>query len=110
MKSIVLGMTLLTASASVLAQSPAESARPDPRDPRAAVPQLAYQTPFSGYVPFAAQNPGSWRELNDRVGRIGGWKVYARESQESTASPQSAADGPSPGATKIPVPGRPGSR
>lgn len=110
MKSIVLGTALLTASAAVLAQSPAEQARPDPRDPLATVPPLVYWTPFSGYVPFAAQNPGPWRELNDRVGRIGGWKVYARESQESTAPPPSAADGSSPGATRVTEPVRPGSR
>ena len=41
--------------------------------------KLGYQSPMSGYQPYADQPVQSWREANDRVGRIGGWRAYAKE-------------------------------
>ncbi len=42
---------------------------------------------FQGYTDQAVQ---SWREANDRVGRIGGWRAYAKEA----TTEQSALDSP----------------
>ena len=46
----------------------------------------AYRSAFDGYRHHADQPVGSWREANDRVGRIGGWRAYAREAQGGDAA------------------------
>ncbi len=64
-------------------------------DPQAVTQPLAYRSPFAAYQTDKIDEPGSWREVNDRVGSIGGWRVYAREAQ----APQStlpALDKPVP--------------
>lgn len=61
---------------------------PDPQDARAAVPPLKYESPLAIYRAYADQDVAPWRESNDTVGRIGGWKAYAREADPSgDASP-----------------------
>lgn len=103
MKRLSLGVFLLVASAAVPAQQAAAPARPDPLDARAPVPASAYLSPFASYRPFATQSPGPWRDMNDEVARIGGWKAYAREAYEATQ----AAQGPAPAAP--PATGAPGA-
>lgn len=49
---------------------------------------LQFNSTFAGYQAYTEQAVGSWREANDNVGRIGGWRAYAREA----AQPDSAAD------------------
>ena len=93
MKYFVFGVALLAASASALAQSVAVAGRPDPREADVPVPPALHQSPFAQYRPFAAEVLGSWREANDEVGRIGGWKVYAREAHEATKQPAPAPGG-----------------
>lgn len=63
----------------------------DPAEPAAAVPPLAYRSTFKGYRRHAEQTPGSWRELNEQVARIGGWRAYAKEAQEPPAPPTAPA-------------------
>jgi hypothetical protein len=53
------------------------------------VPQ-AYGSPLADYQPFSEEEVISWREANDRVGRIGGWRAYARESQPPGTAPPAA--------------------
>lgn len=55
-----------------------------------------YQSAFEGYQPYGDDKLLSWKESNDTVGRIGGWRVYAREAQGAQPSP---ANGPA-GATR----------
>ena len=67
----------------------------------------AYRSAFDGYRRHADQPVGSWQEANDRVGRIGGWRAYAREAQGGDAAsapadrrpeaPSGAASGASKG-------------
>jgi hypothetical protein len=52
-----------------------------------AAPQPVYRSAFEGYRPFADEPVRPWRETNDTVGRIGGWKAYAREAQSGDARP-----------------------
>ncbi len=53
---------------------------------------LQYQSAISGYQPYADQALEPWRQSNERVARIGGWRAYAREAatgepaQETPAS------------------------
>ena len=46
--------------------------RPNAANPDAVVPPVRYESAFAGYAPYREQDPGSWRELNDEVARIGG--------------------------------------
>ncbi|MFC5500166.1 hypothetical protein ACFPOE_21670 [Caenimonas terrae] len=73
-----------------------------------AVPLAAQPLPapaaLEGYRSFDEPKPIPWREANDTVGRIGGWRAYAREAQGATAS---TAPAPAPAAS---APGRPAAQ
>lgn len=74
------------------AASPAAPAsRPNPLDAKASVPALNYSSPFARYRAFSDDKPMSWREANDTVARIGGWRAYAREAQQPEATPSGMA-------------------
>ena len=79
-------LTALTAQA----QPAVPSSRPDPLDPKASVPTLTYQSSFSQYRRLDDGQLISWRDANDTVTRIGGWRVYAREAQQPDANPSAA--------------------
>ncbi len=57
------------------AQSAADAAAAD-------VPatSLEFNSTFTGYRVYTEQAVGSWRDANDEVGRIGGWRAYAKEA------------------------------
>ena len=60
----------------------------DPLSPAASVPAVTYQSPFAGYRPMVDQKIGNWRDANDNVNRIGGWRTYLKEAQEPDAPMQ----------------------
>lgn len=47
---------------------------------------IASSSGLESYQPFAEGKVLPWRQANDAVGRIGGWRAYAREAQN--AGPQ----------------------
>jgi hypothetical protein len=51
---------------------------------------LSYRSAMEGYQRFSDEKVGSWREANDNVGRIGGWREYAKEAQQGDGSAQAA--------------------
>ena len=61
----------LAASVAGCAAAP-EQVRPEPADPRAAVPATSYRSAFEGYSAFREQEPADWRQLNEEVGKAGG--------------------------------------
>lgn len=50
------------------------------------VPGLAFESALQGYPFFVDQAVMSWRDANDTVGRIGGWRSYAREAAQAEAA------------------------
>lgn len=68
----------------------APAARPDPLDAKASVPALAYESSFTRYRRSSDDKAVSWRDANDAVARIGGWRAYAREAQEPASAPPAA--------------------
>lgn len=84
--SALLAATLL-ATLAAQAQPAAKTAWPDPLDPKASVPALSYVSSFSQYRLLGDEKPVSWRDANDTVTRIGGWRVYAREAQQADPAP-----------------------
>jgi hypothetical protein len=53
--------------------------------------KVVYQSPISGYQPYVDQPVQSWREANDRVGRIGGWRAYAKEAAAGESAKETPA-------------------
>ena len=54
---------------------------------QAAPAPLAYKSAFEGYQPFTDDKTVNWKEANDNVARIGGWRAYAKQSQEVDSKP-----------------------
>ena len=69
------------------APTPASSPKPVTQD---ATPASIYRSAWSGYRPFADEKVISWKEANDEVLRIGGWRAYLRESQGQSSGNASA--------------------
>ena len=82
-----------TAALAVLVAAPVLAAAQSGTTP--ATPQPVYRSAFEGYRSFTDEPVRPWRETNDTVGRIGGWKAYAREIQAPDARPAAAAAGAS---------------
>lgn len=80
-------------SAAALAQASAAPPRPDPADARAATAPLLHRSAFASYRRLTETPPIAWREANDAVERIGGWRAYAREAQ-APAAPAAPASVP----------------
>ena len=66
--------------------------RPDPLDARASVPPATHVSAFQRYRAHRDVPVVSWKDANDTVTRIGGWRVYAREA----TAPESAPPPPQP--------------
>lgn len=88
---------LLVAAASAAGAAPP---RPDPRDPldpldpAAAAPALVHRSPLQTHrrLPEVPPPEGArWREGNETVNRIGGWRAYAREAAAAAAPAAPAA-------------------
>lgn len=69
-------------TAQALAQPAPAVRRADPLDPKATVPALRYESAMAQYRRLSDEKAVSWRDANDAVARIGGWRVYAREAQQ----------------------------
>ncbi len=78
----------------ILPAAAALGAQAQTAPPPAPAPQLSYRSAFEGYQAYKNDKPTPWVEANDTVGRIGGWRAYAKEAAEAEApaSPAPAAD------------------
>lgn len=59
--------------------------------------ELTYRSTLDTYQRFNDEKVGSWRDANDTVGRIGGWRTYAKEGREPSGQsvpPPSGAASP----------------
>ena len=83
--SLVAAAVALAAALAAHAQSAAPAARPDPLDPKAGMATLSYESSFARYRRLGETQSVPWREANDAVARIGGWRAYAREAQQPDA-------------------------
>lgn len=57
-----------------------------------------YRSAFEGYQAYGEDKPLSWKEANDTVGKVGGWRAYAAEAQRA-AEPPAPATGSGPSVT-----------
>lgn len=93
-------LALLVALASwpgAQAQSPAQAS------PAPASSPVEFRSSFEGYQPYTEEKIINWKEANDRVGRIGGWRAYAKEAQQpsgGSAPPEAKPADPHAGHSK----------
>ncbi len=79
----------------VLPMRPDPSVAADPLDPQARVPAATYTSPLSTYRRLGEDKPVPWKDANETVNRIGGWRAYAREAQRpDAAAPARPASAP----------------
>ena len=76
---ILAGVTSAGVAAAPLQPSEQRATR-DPANGAAPVPHLKYRSPFATFSDSGAVEVAPWRTTNDTVGRIGGWRAYAREA------------------------------
>lgn len=67
----------------------AEASPPDPTDAATSVPTSRYDSVFSSYLAYHEQQPGSWREHNDEMGRVGGHAGHLKDSAPAIEPPLS---------------------
>jgi hypothetical protein len=94
--------------AGLLTWGTAGSAPPDPLDAKAAVPTVVYPSAFKAYRRLDDARPVPWKQANDTVERIGGWRAYAREASQPDA-PASAPAATTPAPARASEPAAPAS-
>jgi hypothetical protein len=73
------GLLTLAASAQTPAAPPARAAASAPVARTQAAPG-EFRSALEGYQPYSEVKRVPWKEANETVGKIGGWKAYAREA------------------------------
>ena len=79
-KSLLPLLCVLSAGAALA--EPLEKSQANPIPTR-----LQYSSTLASYKGYADQAVQSWREANDRVGLIGGWRTYAKEAAAGQSAP-----------------------
>ena len=77
------------------ATAPAQTQKEGEASAGAPATSVRYRSALERYQPYKEQPVQSWRDANDNVGRIGGWRVYAKEAvpqEENTNASGRAAD------------------
>ena len=87
------------------AQSPTPPSQSTPPPAAASQPTPpVFRSAFEGYQPYTEQKMAPWKQANDNVGQIGGWREYAREASQpdTPAGPARATEptNPKAGGTK----------
>jgi hypothetical protein len=90
----------LAVSAAQAQTPPRPAALPDPLDAAATVPAFRYQSTLSNYQRLDEVKPLPWRAANENVGRIGGWRAYAREASDAAAEERAT---PASGGSAMPA-------
>lgn len=75
------GLLVACALAFFALPAQAQATRADPLNHEASVPAVLYVSPFKATARPVDDKLLSWRQSNETVARIGGWRSYAREAQ-----------------------------
>jgi hypothetical protein len=79
LRRAVAAVGLLLLSAAQAQATPAARSH-DPLDAKATVPPVVHRSSLAGYRAGGETQPVPWKQANDTVTRIGGWRAYAREA------------------------------
>ena len=83
--AVLWAMALTAAAAPTVAQTTPPAPPPDPLDARSVVPPSVHSSALASFRRFVEVPVGSWREANETVTRIGGWRAYTREANQPEA-------------------------
>jgi hypothetical protein len=78
----------------------AQTSAPPPGAVSSSASPISYQSALESYQPYRDEKIRPWKESNDTVGKIGGWRAYAKEAAE----PANPSGVPAPGASGAPNP------
>jgi hypothetical protein len=96
----------LVASVALAQSAPGRTERPDPLDPQARVPSATHTSSLASYRRLGDDPRTPWREANETVNRIGGWRTYLRQAQQpDPAASAPAASAPAGRSTPAPAAG-----
>lgn len=101
--SVRLGLPLALAMLASAAAAQAPSTALTTESPPVLSQALQYRSAIGAYQTYADQSIQPWREANDRVQRIGGWRTYAKEVSDKApvnTEPKSDALGGTNGEVK----------
>lgn len=91
---LALWLPLQLSALSASAQTP-----PSPPPATQAAP-AAYRSAFEGYQAYRDEKIINWKEANNNVGHIGGWRAYAKEASPPPAPSVAAQPAPHAGHAK----------
>ena len=74
----------------VLGASVAAAAQAQATAPAAPTAPPAWRSAFDGYRPFSDETTLPWRQANETVQDVGGWRAYAREAAQPASAAASA--------------------
>lgn len=66
----------------------AQTAAPSAAAPTTQSAPAKYRSVLDGYKSYTEEKTANWIEANNNTGRIGGWRVYAKEARQPQASDQ----------------------
>ncbi len=96
--------TLLTVLVLPLWTGVAHAQTPAPPATTTQAAPAAFRSALEGYQPYTDEKIDPWKEANDKVGRIGGWREYAKQAAQAAPGPQTpdalAKPGPPAGPSK----------
>lgn len=55
-----------------------------------------YRSTLESYQPFADEKLLPWKQANDTVGKVGGWRAYAKEAHDGAADEAPRGDSATP--------------
>ena len=79
--------------------------RADPLDAQVRVPAAIHVPAFVGYRRLGDDKRVDWKEANETVNRIGGWRSYLREAQQPDPAPTAPTRRPAPAPSPAPASG-----
>lgn len=78
--------------------------RADPLDAQVRVPAAVHVSAFASYRRLGDDKRVDWKEANEAVNRIGGWRTYLREAQQPDPAPTAPTSRPAPAPGPGPAP------
>ncbi len=100
-RAVVVALGFIAVSTS--AQMPHNHAEMGGAKPAASVPvavpaanALRYESVFARYKSYRDEKTAAWRDSNETVERVGGWRAYAREAQQPDSTTPAAPAKPDP--------------
>lgn len=89
-------LAVLAATAQPTSPTPRQSPAPAASVTSTRADTTPYRSALENYQPYADEKVRPWKEANDAVRAIGGWRTYAKEANEQSgktpASPAGSVD------------------